>query len=76
MELYQAIIQKKSEKFMLDNETIVNVINSECYKALEEIRRILKDDSLSDQECFNKIEEIVCVFESLGSGCGTRHDFG
>ncbi len=22
------------------------------------------------------MEEIMCVFEALGSGCGGRHDFG
>ena len=36
----------------------------------------LEDDSLEDSECFYRIEEIVCVFEGLGSDCGSRHDFG
>ena len=44
--------------------------------ALLQIQHILKDESLNDQECFYKIEEIVRVFERLGSGCGSRHDFG
>lgn len=47
-----------------------------CYQALQKIQAILKDERLDDTECFQKIEEIVCVFEDLGSGCGTRHDFG
>ena len=34
-----------------------------------------QDDALSDPECFQKIEAIVQVFEDLGSGCGSRHDF-
>lgn len=36
----------------------------------------MKDDDLEDDECFIKIEEIVRLFEGLGSGGGNRHDFG
>ena len=52
------------------------LLTSECYRALQEIRDILKDDTLSDKECFEKIENIVCVFEKIGSNGGGRHDFG
>lgn len=52
------------------------IIEIRSYKALERIREILKDDRYSDDECFHKIEEIVQVFELLGSGAGNRHDFG
>ena len=37
---------------------------------------ILDDDSLDDATCFQKIEEIVCVFEEMGFNGGSRHDFG
>lgn len=47
-----------------------------CYEALCRIKAIIEDDSLSDSQCFHQIEEIVGVFESIGSGVGTRHDFG
>ena len=47
-----------------------------CYQAICKIRAILDDDSLSDPECFMKIEEIVNVLEDMGSGGGCRHDFG
>ena len=53
-----------------------DIINSAAYRALSQIQKILKDDSLTDEACFYKIEEIVRVFEELGSGCGGRHDFG
>ena len=49
---------------------------SAAYGALAQIQTILKDDTLSDAECYEKIEEIVCVFERLGSDCGNRHNFG
>ena len=52
------------------------LLEKECYKALKKIKEIIEDDSLSDKECFMQIEEIVCVFERLGSGGGNRHDFG
>ena len=51
------------------------IIEMECYKALNEIKRILENNSLNDSDCFQRIEEIVCALEQLGSGCGTRHDF-
>ncbi|MCI8704143.1 MAG: hypothetical protein HFE60_07645 [Anaerotignum sp.] len=46
-----------------------------CYQALEEIKGILESDGLEDKECFEKIEEIVCIYERLGSDGGNRHDF-
>ncbi len=52
------------------------IVELECYKALKEIRNILDDDSLDDATCFQKIEEIVCVFEEMGFNGGSRHDFG
>ncbi len=57
----------------LDAEQIVE---AECYKALQKIKSIIEDCSLDDESCFRKIEEIVCVFETLGSSGGGRHDFG
>ena len=52
------------------------IVELECYKALKQIRSILDDDTLTDRSCFEKIEEIVCVFESMGTDGGSRHDFG
>ncbi|MGN1452043.1 MAG: hypothetical protein ACI4XQ_08075 [Eubacteriales bacterium] len=43
---------------------------------LEEIRDIVADASLSDGECFLKIEAIVALLEKNGIGCNKRHDFG
>lgn len=55
---------------------VKEIVELTCYKALTEIKRILEDSTLDDKECFEKIEEIVCIFESLGSNGGSRHDFG
>ena len=82
MELYQEILaklltQQKVEIVFPDlSENIEELVKAECYKILSEIKTILEDDSLTDQECFMKIEKIVCLFEEAGFGCKTRHDFG
>ena len=68
--LYDEILTK----LILDRSD--KTVESKCYDALVKIKEILEDDESSDAECFYKIEEIVNVFESLGSDCGNRHDFG
>ena len=52
------------------------IIELQCYQALQKIKNILDDDTLDDAECFFKIEEIICAFEEMGSHGGNRHDFG
>lgn len=82
MELYEEVLldylmhQKVQITFpdlKIEPEKIVEI---RSYKALQRIKAIIEDDSLEDEECFRKIEEIVQVFEILGSGCENRHDFG
>ena len=58
------------------NTDVIKIVELECYKALAKIKAIIEDDALADSECFQQIEEIVCAFEALGSGGGSRHDFG
>ena len=83
MELYQEILchvlanEKVQVSFPeLVNTDVTKIVELECYKALGNIKAILEDDALADSECFQQIEEIVCAFEELGSGGGSRHDFG
>jgi hypothetical protein len=59
----------------LTNTDVSKIVELECYKALQKIKAILEDDALEDNECFQKIEEIICAFEELGSNGGSRHDF-
>ena len=81
MELYKEILSK-----VLENEEIqvvfphlkinaAEIVAEKSYAALLKIKKILEDTKLGDDECFEKIEEIVRVFEELGSDCGARHDF-
>ncbi len=82
MELYKEILvevlsrERAEVRFPgleMDAEKMVETV---CYRALCRIRDIIRDDSLSDKECFHKIEEIICTLEELGSDGGDRHDFG
>lgn len=54
-------------------QELLQTLNFTMLGALEQILLSLQDDELSDFEC---IEEIVEIFEDLGSDCGNRHDFG
>ena len=79
MELFEEILAhhlKKNESaqgFPADPQALVH---DTAYQALNAIRLILERDDLEDAECFRRIEKIVRVYERIGSGCGTRHDFG
>ena len=82
MKLFQEMLVKLLEKETvqvtfpdLDTDP-AKLIELKSYWALSRIKRIIEDDSLSDAECFQKIEQIIQTFESLGSGGGNRHDFG
>lgn len=82
MELYKEILaqilsQQNVEIIFPDlHMDAKQIVEMECYKALQKIKAIIEDDSLGDNDCFKKIEEIVCVFEGIGSSGGGRHDFG
>jgi len=51
---------------------IGELVEKQAHAALEKIKAIIQDDSLSEFMC---IEEIVCVLEAYGSSGGSRHDF-
>ena len=81
MEFYKYLLAK-----LLENEEIKIVFPSlkispsemvemRCYNALNEIKAIIEDDGYTDEECFLKIERIVCLLEDLGSSGGSRHNF-
>lgn len=82
MDLYKEILvnilEQENVEITFTNLTIntEKIIENQCYKALNEIKSIIEDDSLDDKECFMKIEKIVTTLENIGSNGGNRHDFG
>ena len=80
MELYEElltdILRKNPKLISVNSEELKGIFDSTCYMALKKIKTVLEDDTFDDEECFSRIEEIVSVYECMGSGCGTRHDFG
>ena len=78
MELYKEILARaieKEEMHVVFPNLQINaseIIETRCYQALQKIKAIIDDDSLSDFMC---VEEIVRVFETIGSNGGSRHDF-
>ena len=81
MELYQEMLGKilqnaKIEIRIKSPGNIGRALELECYKALQKIRNIIRNDTLTDNECFLKIEEIITVFEQIGSHAEGRHDWG
>ena len=82
MKLYQEILCHvfANEKIQVSfpeliHTDVTRIVELECYKALAKVKAIIENDTLADSECFQQIEEIVCTFEELGSGGGSRHDF-
>ena len=82
MELYKELLVHlcaKSDTSVLFPQLTLPLevlVEQQSYQALQEIAAIIADDSLSDSQCFQKIEAIITVLESIGSSGGTRHDFG
>ncbi|MGN0456954.1 MAG: hypothetical protein ACI4F2_08875 [Acutalibacteraceae bacterium] len=81
MELYKELLievlkyEECSISFSGMNIDVNKILNDKCYQTLMKIKAILEDDSLDDTECFMRIEEIVRVFEKVGSTVEYRHDF-
>lgn len=82
MELYRdmlcRILESEEYEIILPRWKInvEEMMELKCYQALNEIKKILEDESLDDIDCFERIEKIIAVFEKLGSGIHERHDFG
>ena len=82
MELYRdmlcRILETEEFEILLPkwNMKVEEMMEMKCYQALQAIKRILEEDELDDEECFDRIEKIISVFEKLGSGIYDRHDFG
>ena len=81
MKMYEQILVKA-----LENETVqvvfpnvklnpTEIVQLNCYQAIEKIRDVLQNEDLEDVDCFMRIEEIVNTLEYLGVDVDGRHDF-
>ena len=82
MELYEQILMQAFSPEHIQ-ETVrdlslsaKDLIEMRSYQALRKIKQIIDDDMIEDDSCFEQIEQIICVFEEIGSNGGLRHDFG
>lgn len=80
MELWRELLisglQNEGEKFEFINDKILkDLLENISYKVLLEIKDTIENLSLSDEECFIKIEKIIAVLEKNNVLCD-RHDFG
>lgn len=77
-EIMSRVLEKEDVHVVFPNLKLdmEKVVHDVCYDALQKISAVIKDDQLSDSECFMRIEEIVIIMEKLGSNGGNRHDFG
>ena len=79
MDFYEKMIFYIAKKAVeeCDYEAMGVLLNQfaqqECHNILQRIQDIIRDDSLNDEKCYTKIEEIVRLFEDHGIDTGNRH---
>ena len=81
MELYKDILCT-----LLQNEAVevrfpdlsvpCDFFGTVCYRTLKKIKAVIDDNTTDDAACFEKIEEIMEIFEELCGKLPHRHDFG
>ena len=80
MELWRELIinglQNENYKFdFINDKILMQIIETESYKMLKQIKDFIENEKLTDKDCFIKIEELLCMLEEKGVFCD-RHDFG
>lgn len=81
MDLYKELLIKALKdqeiKVTLSSQSLnlENLVELKSYALLEEIKLIIQNEALNDNECFLKIEEIINLFQRNNIDTGLRHDF-
>ena len=52
------------------------LVSAAAGRTLKKILEIIRDDTLSDEICFHKIEAIISLYEELGISTVSRHEIG
>lgn len=81
MELYKDILctllQSNTVEVRFPDLTLpCDFFGNICYRTLQKIKAVIEDNTLDDPECFEKIEEIMQIFEEISGKLPHRHDFG
>ena len=78
VELLRALLEKEELRVTFPQLKLEarELLESLSYQVLGKIVETVRDGTLSDAECFAKIERIVCILEENGIDTGNRHDFG
>ncbi len=78
LEYLQYLIEKEENKVVIRfpelEEVMKNFMQEKCYRVLREIRDIVADPYLDEEECYSRVEEIVSKLEDIGFDCDSRHD--
>lgn len=56
-------------------EVLPRQVEGDAVRVLEKIKTVLNDDTLSDPDCFHRIERIAETFSAYGLRT-SRHDWG
>lgn len=78
---YQELLMKLLSQYPMQisfptlQQNPAQLVELRCFQALRQIKEMISDPTLSDTECFQRIEAIVFVLEELGSDGGAWHDF-
>ncbi len=80
MELWREVLisglQNENNKLDYINDKILKeLIDIQSYSILLQIKQLLEDEKLEDEDCFIKIEKILCKLGENSVFCD-RHDFG
>lgn len=71
------LAQEKARIYFPDLQmNATEIVQLQCYQALQQIQKILQDETLEDDACLTRIDQIIQVLEEIGGDCGCRHDFG
>lgn len=77
-ELFAYLIGREGLKYFKNEEHLSRLIQNvelDALRTLDQIKLILNDETLNDPECFQKIEAIVEIFHKNGLST-FRHDWG
>lgn len=80
MGIKEELIKSAFSEMIIDQMQVVNfnadaIADTLAIKILGEIQDVLKSKPF-EKDDFQKIEEIVCIFEKYHINAGTCHDFG